>query len=66
VVAGKKEIRAQATHDFQIQAPPKEGDAKLNAELEQVRKSAISANFEKSFNSHVNSDLNSHSNFHEN
>jgi len=50
------------THDFQIQAPPKEGDAKLNAELEQDRKSAISANFEKSFNS----DFNSHSNFREN
>jgi len=41
-----KEIRAQATHEFQIQAPPKEGDAKLNAELERVRKSAISASFE--------------------
>ena len=59
---GRKERDTCTTHDFQIQAPPKEGDAKLNAELEQDRKSAISANFEKSFNS----DFNSHSNFREN
>jgi len=51
VVAGKKEIRAQATYAFQIQAPPKEGDAKLNAELnaelERVRKMTISAILKK-------------------
>ena len=63
---GKRKTRCEGAQYFQLQTPPKEGDAKMNVELERVRKMTISAIFEKLFNSHLNSDFNSRSYFHEN